>query len=147
MSHDAGEKKPAGAPVVDRRQQIMDGLLLVGAICFLVVQVLAVGNLGFTTGVQHAQQMNDPALPGVYLWLVNGSLGLLGGALMNPKRVVIAAASGLVAALSITGLSMLYGYFRHTVLLVEMLIPLGLGVVPGLWLHDAVTEKRAPRAG
>lgn len=70
------------------------------------------------------------------IFLLNTAQGLLGGALMNYKRPFISAISGMVAALGITGFTILYASWRESILTVESLFMLGIGIIPGVALYN-----------
>ncbi|MGV8019057.1 MAG: hypothetical protein AB2L26_12885 [Ignavibacteria bacterium] len=61
------------------------------------------------------------------LWLVNAVFGILGGVLLQYKKILSALPSGLMAAMVITDSTLLYVSWRSTILNIEMLIPLAAG--------------------
>ncbi len=61
------------------------------------------------------------------LWLANTVFGILGGGLLQYKKFLPALPSGLMAAMAITGSTLLYVSWHSTILNIEMLVPLAAG--------------------
>lgn len=117
--------------------------IIIGSLCFLVACVLAMVHCGFMvkTGGGNPSAVYPQLLPGYQIWIVNAALGTIGGALLDYKRMAVAAVSGMVASLSMTGFTMLYLSWRESVANFETLIIIIVGVIPGAWLYSFLKRK------
>lgn len=68
-------------------------------------------------------------------------IGMASGIMMEYRRFVIAGISGLVGGLSIVGFTMLYISWREWYAMVETIIMLGIGIIPGLTLYNFLARK------
>ncbi|NOQ71936.1 MAG: hypothetical protein GQ574_08040 [Crocinitomix sp.] len=94
---------------------------------FVTTGVFAFLHLGFIE--EDATYQTTPFLSHQNLWIVNGIIGLVCGVLFAPKKNIIAALSGLIAAAAITGVTLLYLLPRDTVYMAELVIPLLAGFI------------------
>jgi hypothetical protein len=111
------------------------GFLLLIATC-----VLSMTYMGFTTHPKTAVKV--VLIPNIQiLWLVNIGFGLIGGVLINYKRIIASAVSGLITSVVITGSTLLYISFRTTILNYEMLVPLSIGAIAGGMTYNFIISK------
>jgi len=96
--------------------------------------VLALTFSGFTTTPQ--SEVKVVLIPDEEtLWYISIVCGLLGGGLMNYRKFLAAVPAGLLASLAITDITLAYVSFRQTVYMLEMLIPLTVGSIIGVWVY------------
>jgi phosphate/sulfate permease len=81
-----------------------------------------------------------PFLTRENLWLVNASLGIVGGVLCGYKRFLIAILTGLLSSLAITLATLFYLSFRESIFMAEIIIPLLAGLI-GVFLYQYLNEK------
>lgn len=111
------------------------GFLLLIATC-----VLSMTYMGFTTQPKTAVKV--VLIPNIQiLWLINIGFGLIGGVLINYKRIFASAVSGLLTTVAITGSTLLYISFRTTILNYEMLVPLSIGAIVGGMTYNFIISK------
>lgn len=111
------------------------GFLLLIATC-----VLSITYMGFTTHPKTAVKV--VLIPNLQiLWIVNILFGLIGGVLINYRRIVASAIAGLITTVVITASTILYVSFRSTILNYEMLIPLSVGAVAGSIVYNLIVSK------
>lgn len=111
------------------------GFLLLIATC-----VLAMTYMGFTN--QPRMTVKVVLIPNLQiLWLVNIGFGLIGGVLINYRRIIASAVSGLISSVVITGSTLLYISFRTTILNYELLIPLFIGAIAGGITYNFIISK------
>jgi hypothetical protein len=122
-------------------------LIIIGCLCFITAGVFVITHLGFVPSTHHSKTAN-PFLTTEELWLINAGLGLFGGVLLNFKQPIISALSGLLAGLGITGFGIVYVSWRDSLVNVEMLLVLGIGVLPGVFVYSFLLRKyKARKAG
>ncbi|MFT3794900.1 hypothetical protein [Flavobacterium sp.] len=129
-----------------KRPSKIEGIAaLLGCLIFLLLHIAATINMGF-----ELEKMGNS--PDVYenpllrfspmeFWLLSGIIGMVSGIMMEYRRFVIAGISGLVGGLSIVGFTMLYIGWRDSYELVETIIMLGIGIIPGLVLYNFLARK------
>jgi hypothetical protein len=119
-------------------------LIIIGCLCFITTGVFVISHLGFAPSM-HNNKTVYPFLTDEQLWLINAGSGLLGGILLNYKQPFISALSGLIAGLGITGFGILYASWRDSLANVEMLLVLGIGVLPGVFVYSFLVRKYKAR--
>jgi len=128
-----------------REKSKFEGILtLIGLVCFICIVVIVILHLGFIDRSISYNTKPMYFLTKQQLWVTNSILGIIGGTFINFQKKVIMAICGLIIALSITGFSLLYFGWRTNILMVEIIIPLGLGVIPGIYIynwHEKITLK------
>lgn len=117
--------------------------LIFGGIFFIIIATFVMIHLGFVEDDFGSKPIRKTFLTRQNLWLVNSGLGILGGIILGYKRFLIAAVSGLVASIAITGSALLYLSWRQEILSVEIVIPLLAGLV-GIALYNNLAKLNAP---
>jgi hypothetical protein len=107
----------------------------------VAVLVLAIGVLiiateyaGFNIGGNAAskkQLINDGSL----LWILTICFGAAGGLILKPKKFMATIPSGIVSACGVTGSVLLYLSFRKSIYQAELVIPLLIGIFPGMIVY------------
>lgn len=109
-------------------------LFIIGALCFISSAVLALTYSGFSTTSQSESKVI--LIPDEEtLWYISITSGIIGGALMNYRKFLAAIPAGLIASLAITDITLAYISFRNSVYMAELIIPLGLGCIIGVWVY------------
>lgn len=109
--------------------KVLDRILaIIGFLCFITTCVLSITYMGFFN--KPDIEVKVVLIPdAATLWLVNAGFGIVGGALLHYRRLLTSIPSGLMAAMAITGSTLLYVSWRTTVLNIELLIPLAAGAI------------------
>jgi hypothetical protein len=111
---------------------------IMAGVCFVAASIFVFDHLGFVDTDQSYKP--DPIFSYQTLWIVNCVLGMIGGILFAPKKMLIVALSGLIAVASITGATLLYLSWRDSVYMIELIIPLLAGFT-GLWLYNSLKRN------
>jgi hypothetical protein len=111
-----------------------------GGLCFVVAATFVMIHLGFMKDDISLTGRPKPFLTRENLWLVNASLGIVGGVLCGYKRFLFAVITGLVASLAITQATLLYLSYRDSIFMAEIIIPLLAGLI-GVFLYQYLNEK------
>lgn len=110
-------------------------LFMIGAVGFITTAVLTLTYLGFSVvpkyPVKHTMIPDEQTL-----WVIAAGLGILGGALMNYRKLLASIPGGLAANVSITGITFAYFSFRETISSYEILIPFFLGSLVGAGVYN-----------
>lgn len=116
-----------------RKYAMMFGLLL-----FVTIGMLTVVNMGFSPlhGTSNAGFMSDSTM-----WIVNISLGILGGAIFGPYKILISSFIGGITGSIITGLTLLYISYRENLYSIEFIIPVVVGMLIGLFIFSLLLGK------
>ncbi len=103
---------------------------ILGGVCFIATSTFVFIHLGFIVedSVPYGHSPK-PFLTRENLWIVNLCLGTVGGALWGYKKILIGAFSGLCAGAVITGATLLYLFWRDSVFMAELVVPLMTGFV------------------
>lgn len=116
--------------------------IIIGSLCFICACVFVIMlYLGFEKESTTPSVYSSKILDTQQLFLLNGGLGLLGGFLLNFRRPIISAISGLVTSLGITGFTLLYSSWREEIFNFEIIIMLGIGLIPGVMLYNFLNKK------
>ncbi len=132
-------KREKDALPVTRIGRIMFGI---GSILFIMAGTFTLIHLGFQLD-DSAPDAMKPFLTTSELWTVNSILGVIGGVLMNYRRILISGLCGLVAAWGITGTTLLYLTWRESIIQLEIALPLLLGILPAIFLYMGLTKDRS----
>jgi len=65
------------------------------------------------------------------IWIINIGIGIVGGILCAPKKLMAAIISGAVVGAGITGLTFLYTSWRSSLIPYELLIPFFVSLIIG----------------
>jgi hypothetical protein len=105
-------------------------MIIIGCMCIITTCVLAITYMGFYD--RPDIEIKVVLIPDAEtLWLVNAGFGLIGGILINYKKFLASMISGVLTALVITGITLLYVSWRTTIINYELLIPLFIGAISG----------------
>lgn len=118
-------------------------LIIIGAVSFICITVFPMLHLGFRN--QYGDHKQWQFLTTQQLWLINSTLGLLGGILMNYRKSIISGISGLVTSLVITGFSMIYFSWREQIAIIECVVILGIGIFAGALLYKFLNRMLYPK--
>ncbi len=115
-------------------------LRLLGSALFITISVFSITYMGF---MQHPEmEIKYELIPDFKtLCIFNAVFGLAGGALMDFQRLWASLAGGFMAAVGITAITLLYVSWRSSILNFEVLIPLFLGIIPGVVTYNFLSEK------
>lgn len=109
-------------------------LFIIGGVCFIVACVFVIVYSGFTSEPQH--EVKVVVIPDLEtLWIVNALLGIIGGGLINYKKFLAAVPAGFAASLFMTDFTLFYISFRSSIISYEILIPLFLGSLVGVFVY------------
>jgi hypothetical protein len=124
-----------------KQKNRLEGILfIIGCLCFISTVALVMVHLGFRREyIDH--QSPKYSLEKGEVWLINICSGLLGGVLVNYKRYIISGISGLITSAAMTGLSFLYMGWRESMISYELLIPIGIGIIPGVFVYNFLSRR------
>lgn len=113
-------------------------LLLAGSFLLMVLNVLFFFGFQSTLIYSTHATTNPFGLSIPLIWAIHLPVGFLAGMIFSKKRYFLTGSMGLLCATLITGISFLYFGWRESISTVEVLIPLILGIVPVVKLHDFI---------
>jgi hypothetical protein len=114
-------------------------IIIAGAVCFICIVAFTLLHLGFQDTTIHRTPIKK-FLSTTMLWVVNLSLAVLGGILLDLKHFSIAAVSGLISGIILQGTLLLYLGWRNEIMAVEIIIPLIFTFLIGVKLHQLLVK-------
>ena len=126
----------------ESKSKIETILFFVGCISFICCCTFVLIHMGFVDTMTNHNPNPKQFLTRNELWLTNLILGGLGGLFLCPRTPILSITSGLLSATAITGTTIFYLDWRTSIMVVEIIIPLGLGIIPGVILYQKVMKRR-----
>lgn len=121
-------------------EKFFNFLRIIGAMLLITVSVFSITYMGFMQ--RPDVEVKYEIIPDFQtLCIFNSVLGLAGGALIDFRRLWASLAGGFMAAAGITALTLLYVSWRSSILNAEILIPLFVGIIPGVVTYNFLREK------
>lgn len=114
--------------------------VIIAFLGFVLGMILTLDLIGFTIS---DVGNGEPMFPfsSEMIWMINIGIGLVGGILCAPNKLMAAIVSGAVMGASITGLTLLYTSWRSSLLVYELLIPFFVSLVIGYKLFGLLTDE------
>lgn len=128
-----------------KENSCMENVMLgAGGLCFVVMAVFVMLHLGFMD--ENVRNIDKPIqfLSRNALWYLHIGLGLVGGILLDFRNPLIAAFSGMAAAVALTGSALLYLGWRDTILQVELIVPMLVALFVGVPINHALKRLFKP---
>lgn len=113
------------------KQSKLSFWLILGIVCFAAPMGLLLIHLGFITEGVSAAVEQKPFLSELELVLISVGLGLLGGWCLDRRHALASIPAGGIGAFVAIYVGLLYFGGRESVLQLEVLVPLLVGLVPG----------------
>lgn len=112
------------------------------ALSFLLMPLNIMFYYGFHPSMIHSTSENNPFnLSITTIWIIHLTLGFLGGMGFGKKTFLLTGVMGLFCAAIITGFSFIYYSWRASLLSVEVIIPIIVGILPTMKLYDYLKER------
>lgn len=109
---------------------------IIGAIAFIVLVVIIIMNAGFVNrGGSPDGHPFKPFLGETGIWILTVALGLFGGIMLDPRQYIIMGITGTLTAIIITGFTLFYISFRSSILNIEFIVPLLVGLLVGRGIY------------
>ena len=120
-------------------------IAFVGSFLLMVINIMFY--YGFRMEIHHPENAtkNPFGMELWQIWLFHLTSGMIAGICLNSKRYFLAGICGMLAAALVTGISFAYLGWREDLELIEVLLPLIVGILPAVKLFDLI-NKRFPLA-
>ncbi len=117
-----------------RFQMVIVFLFFVAPVAFTLV------HLGFKPDTMSGHSERNTFLSAEMLMLVNAACGLFGGLIMAQKQRVIVMISSAVTTLVTTAAALLYFSWRESIISIEIILPLGIGIIAGVFMFKLLSK-------
>lgn len=116
---------------------------LLSALVFLCMVINVSLYLGFYTAVSNPGNLapNPFHLTVAKIWIIHCVAGFFAAMSFSRKRLLLVGTMGALSAAAVTGISFLYFGWRESLLSVEMIFPLILGILPVVKLYAVIRKK------
>lgn len=113
--------------------------IIIAFIGLVFGMILTLDLIGFTLSDAGNERMFP--FSSATIWIINIGIGIAGGILSAPNKMMAAIVSGAVMGGGITGLTVLYASWRSTLLVYELLIPFFISLIIGFKLYGLLAGE------
>lgn len=117
-------------------------LSILMAASFLLMSLNIMLYYGFQPSAIHSPSHSNPFNldPGI-IWIIHLITGFFAGMVFSKKQFLLTGLMGFICAAIITGVSFFYFGWRTSLISVEAIIPLIVGIIPTMKLYDFLKKR------